>query len=345
MHKRTPLFYKKTDSLALFSIVDQVGLRLLNPKHVSLSTKISGVNTLRDAGPNDITFFHNIKYKDVLSQTKAAACILEEAYAKFLPSGVVPLIHTSPLRAYAQVVGVFYPIVEPSLPREIHPSACIASSARLGRNIAIGPYVVIGEQVVLGDNVTIGAQTLIQAHVHIGDDTFIDAHVRISHSTIGKKVCILPGVRIGQSGFGFYMDRHGPINVPHIGTVVIGDDVEIGANTTIDRGSLNHTIIGEGTRIDNLVQIGHNVTIGKRCILVAQVGIAGSTDIGNDTIIAGQVGISGHLKIGARVKIAAKSGVVKDIQDDYIMGGIPAVPIKKWHCQIRALAKLIKKSS
>ena len=196
---------------------------------------------------------------------------------------------------------------------------------------------------VIGSNCLIGANTVILSGVVIGDNTIIDPNCTIAYSIIGSNVKIHNGVRIGQDGFGFAQNENVNLKMPQLGRVLIKDNVEIGSNCSIDRGTGPDTIIGEGTKLDNLVQIGHNAVLGKNCILVAQSGISGSTQIGNNVIIGGQVGIAGHLKIGNNVRIAAKSGVMKNIEDGMTVGGIPSVPIKDWHRQTIILKQLTKR--
>ena len=210
---------------------------------------------------------------------------------------------------------------------EIHKTAIVHPTAKIGENCSVGPYTVIGKNVEIGANTVIGANVTIQA-AHIGKDCIIHT-----------------GVRIGQDGFGFAMGAGGHIKVPQLGGVVIGDDVEIGANTCIDRGSGPNTIIGDGTKIDNLVQIGHNVEIGKYCVIVAQVGIAGSTKLADYAVIGGQAGLSGHIKIGVGAKIAAGSGVIKDVEAGKTVGGLPAVNIRDWHKATLLIEKMVNESS
>jgi UDP-3-O-[3-hydroxymyristoyl] glucosamine N-acyltransferase len=205
----------------------------------------------------------------------------------------------------------------------------------------IGDHVVIGAGARLGARCRIGANSVIGAAVEMGDDCRAAANVTVTHCTMGARVVLHPGVRIGQAGFGFAPDPARPVKVPQLGRVVIGDDVDIGANTTIDRGSGHDTVIGDGTMIDNLVQIGHNVRIGRGCVLVSQVGISGSTVLGDYVMIGGQGGLIGHLRIGDGAKIAAQSGVTRDVAPGEAVGGSPAVPYTEWlrtHAMLRRMA-------
>jgi UDP-3-O-[3-hydroxymyristoyl] glucosamine N-acyltransferase len=207
----------------------------------------------------------------------------------------------------------------------------------------LGPNVVIERAVRLGHRCRIGANTVIAAGVEIGDDCRIAANVTLSHCLIGARVVLHPGVRIGQEGFGFAPDPKGPIKVPQLGRVVIGDDVDIGANTTIDRGSGHDTVIGAGSMIDNLVQIGHNVVLGRCCILAGQVGISGSTRLDDFVMVGGQGGLAGHLHIGSGARIAAKSGLMRDVPAGETVCGSPAVPLSEFMRQTAVLQRLAKK--
>lgn len=204
------------------------------------------------------------------------------------------------------------------------------------------PGVVIKAHAKVGDYGFLGAGAVIGRGVEIGAHCRVGAGATVSHALLGDHVTLFPGVRIGQAGFGFAMDAKGFLTMPQLGRVLIEDRVEIGANTTIDRGSLKDTKIGFGTRIDNLVMIGHNVEVGRHCVLVAQVGIAGSTRLGDHVVIAGQAGLAGHIKIGSGVQVAAQSGIMKDLPDGAVVGGSPCVPIKQWMRQQVALARLVK---
>jgi UDP-3-O-[3-hydroxymyristoyl] glucosamine N-acyltransferase len=208
---------------------------------------------------------------------------------------------------------------------------------------AIGANAVIEAGARLGARCQVGANSVIGPGVELGDDCLIAANVTLSHCLIGSRVMLHPGVRIGQAGFGFAPDRAGPVKIPQLGRVIIGDDVDIGANTTIDRGSGHDTVIGPGTMIDNLVQIGHNVVLGRGCILAGQVGISGSTKLGDFVMAGGQAGLAGHLNIGAGARIGAQAGLMKDVAPGATVGGYPAVPMRQWLKQVALLALLVEK--
>lgn len=334
-------FYHSQGPLSLKRIADLSEAELILPRGQQLreDSLITGLASLEDATPSDLSLLHNPKYKEVFTKSTAGACFISPEMVMQAPSSMALLMTSKPHRAYALVASAFYPEPEgyfTPMTQPIHPSA------ELGKNVIVEYGAVIKERAKIGNNTRIGANSVIGAGVILGEGCKIAAGVTISHALIGNHVTIFPGARIGQAGFGFVMDELGHISVPQLGRVIIEDNVEIGANTTIDRGSLRDTIIGRGSRLDNLVMIAHNVVIGKGCILVAQVGIAGSTTLGNHVIAAGQAGIVGHLKIGNGVKIGAQSGVMKDIKDGETVGGSPAVPMQDFLRQAVMLSKITK---
>jgi UDP-3-O-[3-hydroxymyristoyl] glucosamine N-acyltransferase len=300
---------------------------------------ITGVAPLADANDGQISFLANPKYAPQLETTRATAVLVSND----LQGDSARWIRVeNPYYAMASVVARFFD-AKP-MPRGISPQASIAASAKLGSNVAVGAFTSIAEDAVIGDNVTIFPNVTIGNGVTIGDNTIVYAQVSIYHgSRIGRRCVIHSGVVIGSDGYGFATSGGKHHKIPQIGIVRIEDDVEIGAGTTIDRAALGETVIGEGTKIDNLVQIGHNVTVGKHCLLVAQVGIAGSTQLGDYVAVAGQSGFSGHLKIGHRVQVAAKSAVLDDVPDDAKVMGTPAVPFREFARREAALRKLTRK--
>ncbi len=334
-----PRFFTRAAALTLADVASISGASLADPAHAS--RKIEDVAPLDRAGAADISFLDNTKYMASFTESSAGACFIREKYAGNAPETMALLLTEDPYRCYAKIAQRFYPFI-PQV-ADISKSAYIDPSAKIGKNCAIGPGVFIGRNVEIGDNCAIGPNAVLQEGVVIGKDSRIGALCSISHTYIGERVVIHRGVHLGQDGFGFALHRDGHIKVPQLGRVMVENDVEIGAGTCIDRGTGPDTTIGEGTKIDNLVQIGHNVQIGKRAVIVAQVGIAGSTRIGDGAVLGGQVGIAGHLKIGPGAKLAAKAGVMNDVPAGAAYGGSPAVPIKDWHRQTLALNKLIRK--
>lgn len=282
---------------------------------------ITGVSGIKEASKGDITFLANPKYFPLVEKTAASAIITSAD----IQTPDKSLIHTkNPSLDFARVISLFAPNALMH-PKGIHPSAILGNDVSLGQNVAIGPYAVVEDEVSIGDNSVIYAHSFIGHHTKIGRDAIIYAHVSIRERiTIGNRVIIHSGTVIGSDGFGFATIEGLHHKIPQIGTVEIGDDVEIGANVTIDRARFDKTIIGSGTKIDNLVQIAHNVVIGENSIIVAQVGISGSTTIGKNVTLAGQVGVVGHINIGDNAIVMAQSGVSKSVPEGTIVWGYPA---------------------
>jgi UDP-3-O-[3-hydroxymyristoyl] glucosamine N-acyltransferase len=304
-----------------------------------LDKVLTGVASMEVAGSSEITFLSNPKYEPLLATSRAGACILSKKYIDRAPDGLALLVSENPYASYAKIASAFYS--QDALEESISPIAVIDKSARIGNGCEISAHVTICREAVIGSGTYLAPGVYIGRGVKIGSNCRIGHGATLSHCIVGDNVIIHSGVRIGQDGFGFASKKGVHIKVPQIGRVVIGSDVEIGANSCIDRGAGPDTMIGDGTKIDNLVQIGHNVQIGKGCIIVSQVGIAGSTKIGDYVVLGGQVGIAGHLNIGSMVTVAAQSGVAQDIKPNQIFGGSPSVPIKQWHRQTIALKKLV----
>jgi UDP-3-O-[3-hydroxymyristoyl] glucosamine N-acyltransferase len=331
-------FFDRSGSKILSELAELSGAALHDPNNGDYV--IDDVAPLDRASDHEISFLDNSKYIDIFSNTKAAACIVREKMVANAPKGTRLLIANDPYRAYALIAQYFYPYIP--LNADISKHSYIDVTAKIGDETSVASGAVIGKNVVIGNNCCIGANTVIHDGVIIGDDVRIGSLCSISHGIIGSRVIIHRGVHIGQDGFGFSLGRDGHVKVPQLGRVIIGDDVEIGAGTCIDRGTGPDTTIGDGTKIDNLVQIGHNVQIGKNCIIIAQVGIAGSTKLSDGVVLGGQVGIAGHLRVGAGARVAAQSGVVSDLLAGGTYGGTPAVNVKDWHRQSIILQKLIK---
>ncbi len=288
--------------------------------------QFNGVESLDSAKKNDMTFLNSEKYKDLSLRTKASACITTSNFSKFLPEKCIKLIVRNILFAVTQVSRMFYPKADIDYPDNnlIDAGKCKA----LYPNVYFGLNVQIGKNVLIGENTFVGSNTIIESHVKIGNNCVIGSFVTIKNSIIDSNVNIKDGTKIGIKGFGFIPVNNKNIRTPHIGKVFLEENVEIGANCTIDRGSLTDTIIGKNTFIDNQVHIAHNVKIGKNCMIAGQVGFAGSTILGDNVTIGGQAGISGHLRIGNNVKIAGGSGVINDLDDSSQVMGYPAIPLK-----------------
>jgi len=303
---------------------------------------LTGFAMIDRAQAGELTFAETPEYFAAAEQSQATAIIADARFS----STVKTVIRVANARvAFARALAYFFP--EPGFAAGIHPSAVIAASAQVDPTAHIGPHCVIGERVRIGARVVLQSGNHIGADVTLGEDTNLFPNVTIyPRSQIGQRVRIHAGTAIGSDGYGYVLDRGAHLKVPQIGNVVIGDDVEIGANVTVDRGALGSTVIGKGTKIDNLVQIAHNVVIGEHCLLVAQIGIAGSTKLGNYVVMAGQSGIAGHLKIGNQVVIGAQSGVMNDIPDGAKWLGSPARPdrqMKREFIAVQHLPDLLKK--
>lgn len=304
---------------------------------------VEDVSPLDIAGSQDLSFLDNVKYKDDFMTTKAGACFVSSKLAHLAPDGLQLLISEEPYKAYALAAQHFYPDEKPedniSEAANIHPSAKIADGCTIEAGACIAENVEIGEKCWIEANAVIGR------NVTIGDNCRIGANATVSHARIANHVRLYTGARVGQDGFGFAIDPRGHVKVPQLGRVIIESHVEVGANTTIDRGSGPDTVIGQGTWIDNLVQIAHNVKIGKGCVIVAHVGISGSCVIEDFVAIGGQVGVAGHLTIGAGARIGAQSGVMRDVPPGAELTGTPAIPSKEFMRQSVILKRLVKKNN
>lgn len=288
------------------------------------------------ARAGDLTFAENEEYFARAEQGDASAIIVD---GKTTSRRKVLIRVANPRVAFAKALALFFP--EPVLPAGIHPTAVVASTARIDPTAHIGPACVIGERAQIGARAALHAGDVVGADCRLGEDVVLFPNVTLYPRTeLGRRVRVHSATVIGSDGFGYVLDNGAHRKVPQIGNVIVGDDVEIGAGVTIDRGALGPTVIGKGTKIDNLVQVAHNVQIGEHCLLISQVGIAGSTKLGDYVVLAGQVGLAGHLKIGNRVTLAAQSGVMHDIPDGETWFGYPAQPNKEAKRQMVALRHL-----
>lgn len=333
-------FFTRSGPFKLEQIAREIGATL---EAGNATSEFVDVAPLDSATAADISFFDNPRYKDALSATKAGAVILAASAVEFTPPSASLLVTDSPYPAYASAALLFYPHLSHADELSISPSAHVDPTAQIGASVTIEPGAVIGANVEIGTGSSIGANTVIGRGVQIGSNCAIAAHVTLSHALVGDRVIIHPGARIGQDGFGFAMGPSGHQKIPQLGRVVLQDDVDIGANTTIDRGAGPDTVIGEGSKIDNQVQLGHNVSIGRGCIIVSQVGISGSAKLGNYVVAGGQVGIAGHLEIGDGAMLAARTGVPGNLEGGQQYGGTPARPVSQWRRELAAVAILAKR--
>ena len=331
-------FFEKKNYIMLGKICDLLAITL--PADCSATKRITGVSRLDNATASDITFFHNAKYAEDLAKTQAFACVINKENVHLLSNKTIPLVVDEPYLAHAILLKAFYSIKGASQDGYISPKANVSSNAKIEQGCYISDNAIISDGAIIKKRTFVGANVTILEGVEIGENSHIEPNVTIGFAIIGNNAYIKTGARIGQQGFGFHVGKTGITDVMQIGKVVIGDDVQIGANCTIDRGSMNDTIIGSHSRIDNLVHVAHNVEIGEYCIIAAQTGIAGSTKIGNQCFFGGQVGIAGHLTVGDKVTIAAQSGVMRNIEAGSKVAGSPATSVLNWHKQTLALQKL-----
>jgi len=303
--------------------------------------QLHGVAPLQSAGPAHVSFLDNRRYLDALAATQAAAVIVHPDFADRVPPGTVAIETTDPYSAWARVAGLFHP--PPPVHPGVHPSAVVADNAVLDASAEIGPLVVVGAGAVIGPRCRIGAGAVIGEAVSMGPDCRVGPLASISHAILGARVYVYPGARIGQEGFGFATTSAGFLTVPQLGRVLLEDDVEVGANSTVDRGSAADTVIGAGSRLDNLVQIGHNVQMGRCCVVVAQAGISGSTVLEDFVVIAAQAGLTGHLRIGQKARIGAQAGVMSDVGSGLDVIGSPSQPFREFFRGVATLRKLSRK--
>lgn len=318
-------------------------VKVKNIDELDKTRKIYNLNTILEATGKDVSFLINEKYMKDLQKSKAGFCFVNQKLKDFLPKSITPLVVDNPHFAYCAFLQNMYFIPLFLVSPGISPKANVDETARIGKNVEIQAGAFVDKNVVIGDNCKICANSVINHGCIIGNNTYIGANATISYSHIGNNVIIQNGANIGQCGYGFAHDSGFNYKIPQLGTVKICDYVEVGAGTCIDRGVLEETIIGQNTKLDNLIQIAHNVEVGMGCFMASQVGIAGSTKIGNFVQFGGQTGIVGHVKIGDLVQSAGQTGILGDIEKGAIVGGSPALPLKDWLKSTAILQKLINK--
>jgi UDP-3-O-[3-hydroxymyristoyl] glucosamine N-acyltransferase len=337
-----PGFFERAAPIRLEVLAQKVGAKL--GSEADPATQIHDVKALADAGAGHITFLDNRKYLGQLAATRAAACLVAPAFAGRVPKGVAPLVMAQPYRGFAVALQHFYPdAMMPKAAMSDTGEPSIHPTARIEEGVKLEPGAVVGREAQVGRGTTIAAGAVVGYRVTVGRGSYIGPGASVIHALVGDRVILHAGVRVGQDGFGFAMGPGGHLKVPQIGRVIIQDDVEIGANSCIDRGALKDTVIGEGTKIDNLVQIGHNVVIGRHCVIVGQVGISGSSELGDFVVMGGQSGLVGHIKIGSGAQIAGGSHPKEDVPPGARMGGTPAMPLTEWARQLALLKRLTQR--
>jgi UDP-3-O-[3-hydroxymyristoyl] glucosamine N-acyltransferase len=341
-----PFFFERTEALTIGQIAELTGAEPLADAPVD--RLIRDVATLERAGPADIAFLDNPNYASALPTTRAGACLIAPRFEAQAPAGLALLRSREPYRAFVTVARKLFPAaLRPSslfATNGVSPSAFVHPTARIESGASIDPAAVVGPGAEIGAGTAIGPTAVIGPNVRIGRDCAIGAGVSLTHALVGDRVIIHPGCRIGQDGFGFVMGASGHQKVPQLRRVIIQDDVEIGAGTTIDRGGTRDTVVGEGTKIDNLVQIGHNVSIGRHCVIVAQTGISGSVTLQDFVALGARVGVNNHLTIGEGAQIAAVSVVHGDVPPGARWGGTPAKPARIWFREMKLIERLATRS-
>ena len=338
-----PVFLRRARGLTLAEIAALTGAS--PPSAPLLTRRVIDVAPLDRAAPNAVSFLDNKNYAAIAGATHAGACFTTAALAKHLPPHVPAFVVREPFRAFVAVARELFPhalrpssLAEPGAVTGAH----VHPSARLESGTTVEPGAVIGPRAEIGGGTVIGATAVIGTEVRIGRDCSIGAGAVITDALIGDRVIIHSGCKIGQDGFGFVMGASGHLKIPQVGRVIIQDDVEIGAGTTVDRGAIRDTVIGEGSKIDNLVQVGHNVSIGRCCVVAAQSGISGSSTLEDFVALGGSVGVSDHVTIGEGAQLAGASNVHADVPPGARWGGTPAKPLKLWFRELRMLAQLAR---
>ncbi|MEQ8194250.1 MAG: UDP-3-O-(3-hydroxymyristoyl)glucosamine N-acyltransferase [Rhodospirillales bacterium] len=335
-----PRFFSAAGPFTIGQLAEVAGVDL--SEGADPATRIRDVAPLSTAGPEHVSFLDNKRYTGEFRKSRAGACVVRPDVAA-APKGMALLTTPEPYVAYARIAALFYPAATDA--NTVSAAAHVDPGATVGEGCRIDAGAVIGPGAVLGAGCRIGANTVVDKGVVLGAGCLIGPNVTLQYCLLGDRVIVHPGVRIGQDGFGFALGRAGHLKVPQLGRVVVENDVEIGANTTIDRGAGPDTFIGEGTKIDNLVQIAHNVRLGKHCIIVSQVGISGSTEVGHFVMMGGQAGITGHLSIGDGAQVSAQSGVMRDIGAGEKVGGSPSMPMRQWLRSVAVIEGLAGKKS
>jgi len=333
-----PRFYKAAGPFTVAALCELAEAELATADLAN--REIAGVAPIAGASQSDLTFLQGKKHKAGLASSGAGACFLASGMEDAAPDGMAVLVVPDPQRAFAHALDLFYPHPERS---GLHNGAQVDPTAKLEDGVYVGAAAVVGAGAEIGAGTQIMPGAVVGPGVTIGRDCFIGTNVSVEKALIGNRVRLSPNVVIGSDGFGYAMGLDGHKKIPQIGRVIIQDEVEIGSGTTVDRGAMDDTVIGEGTKIDNLVQIGHNCHIGRNCVIVGMVGLSGSTVLEDFVVLGGQVGTAGHLTIGAGSMVAARSGIKDDLPAGGVYGGAPAKPVKEWMREVAAVSLLARR--
>jgi UDP-3-O-[3-hydroxymyristoyl] glucosamine N-acyltransferase len=332
-----PRFYDNRGPFTLEQLCARLGITSAGND----ASAVRDVASLGEAGALHLSYCSGKSNAKLLARSSAGFCLVDDSIDATAPAGMTVLRCPSAAHAFAAAAALFYPEHDSV---DSNTSDAVDKTAAIGEGVHLAPGVVIGPGAEIGEDTRVGANTVIGRGVAIGRGCRIGSNVSISHAYIGDEVAILPGAQIGQPGFGFASGPKGHVKIPQLGRVIVQDRVEIGACTTIDRGALRDTVIGEGSKIDNLVQIGHNCRIGRHAVIVAQVGISGSSELGEFVVLGGQVGVADHARIGDRARLAGRTGVLPgELPGGQDYGGLPARPIGQWLREVATLAALAKR--
>jgi len=337
-----PRFFDRAGPYELSDLAASIQAELLRPE-LCFGKRLTGVAPLQTATPDQVSVLHNPRYASELEQTRAGVVIVKPSFGPRVPVSSSALLVADPHEAWARIALLFHPAPRP-VPG-IHPSAVIDPAAIVDATAEIGPNAVISARAEIGAGCQIGPGAVIGAGVVMGPGCRVGALASISHALLGARVYVYPGARIGQEGFGFAITKTGFLTVPQLGRVILQDDVEIGANSTVDRGASHDTVIGAGTRIDNLVQLGHNAQLGRNCLMAAQSGMSGSSTLGDFVQIGAQAGLTGHIAVGSNARIGAQAGVMSDVEPGSAIVGSPAMPIKEFFRNVAVLRRLARKGA
>ena len=336
-----PRFFRRDGPFGLDRLVQTAGGHVLRGE-VAAGRLFSGVATLQAATADEVAVLHNPRYADAAGRTRAGVVIVAAGLAGRVSPGSAALVVPDPHVGWALVAGLFHPPARPVA--GVHPSAVVDPAAQVDPSAEVGALAVIGAGAIVGPDCQIGPSAVIGTAVVMGPGCRVGAGASVSHAILGARVYVYPGARVGQEGFGFAITKTGFHSVPQLGRVILEDDVEIGSNSCVDRGASADTVIGAGSRIDNLIQIGHGVRLGKGCVMAAQGGISGSAVLGDFVQVGAQVGMAGHINVGSGARIGAQAGVMSDLAAGVSVVGSPALPIREFFRNVAVLRKLARRS-